>query len=191
MEIQTTGKNIELKPDVRDYVARKLDKVNRLLPKIFSFDVEISEEKTRSPQQHFIVQVTINNNGTLLRGEEKGQDVFTAIDKVAEVMMRQVEHYKGKRFDKGRGTSVIRGTTPAGAPETAEEAAEPAGTSQEQKIVRTKRFHVKPMSVDEAIDQMELLGHDFFLFFNTEEKELNLVYRRRDGNYGLIQPVLS
>lgn len=182
MEIQVTGKNIELLPKVRDYVTRKLDKVNRLLPKVFAFDVEIAEEKTRSPQQHFIVQVTINNNGTLLRGEERGQDMFTAIDKVAEVMARQVEHYKGKKYEKGRGGTSIR-VAEANIP-AAEATAE---TSPEPTVVRTKRFNIKPMSLEEAIAQMELLGHDFFLFRNSENEEINLLYRRKDGNYGIIE----
>ncbi len=184
MEIQVTGKNIELLPNVRDYVIRKLDKINRLLLKIFTFDVEIAEEKTKSPQQHYVVQVTINNNGTLLRGEERGQDVFTAIDKVAEVMHRQVEHYKGKRFEKGRNGSPIRGTTVEQQRET--QLAESAAVDRSQ-VVKNKKFHVKPMSVEEAIDQMELLGHDFFLFRDAETEEINLVYRRKDGNVGLIQ----
>jgi len=185
MEIQIKGKNLELLPTVRSYVVRKLDKINRHLPKILAFDVEITEEKTRSPQQHYVVQVTINNNGTLLRGEERGQDVFTAIDKVAEVMSRQVEHYKGKRYEKGRGGSVIRGTTAEQTQEVAEITEVPVSSGP--KVVKTKRFDIKPMSLEEAIDQMELLGHDFFLFRNADTEEINLVYHRKDGNLGVIE----
>lgn len=185
MEIQITGRNMELPPEVSNYVVRKLDKVNRLLPKILAFVVEISDENTRSPQQRFVIQVTINNNGTLLRGEERGQDVFTAIDKVAEVMERQVEHYKGKRYEKGRGNSIIRGRTTAPPPPA--ETTETVESGQEPLIVRTKRFNIKPMSQDEAVDQMQLLGHDFFLFRNGENGEINLLYRRKDGNLGIIE----
>ena len=183
MELQITGKNTELSPDVRGYIERKLGKLNRHLPNILESKVEITEEKTKSPQQHYVVQVTVNSKGTLLRGEERAEDLYGAVDKVVDVMNRQIEHFKGKRFKKGRGTSFARGVV--------REAVEAETETEIRRVTRVKRFAVNPMSVDEAIDQMELLGHDFFLFFNTEEKDLNLVYRRRDGNYGVIQPVLS
>jgi putative sigma-54 modulation protein len=181
MELQITGKNIDLSPAVRRYVERKLGKLSRHLPNIVGFKVEIFEEKTKSPQQRFVVQVTVDGSGTLLRGEERGDDLFTAIDKVAAVMNRQIEHYKGKQYDKGRGSSSVRG----------EFNEEIAVEQPLPKIVKVKRFAVKPMSVAEAVDQMELLGHDFFLFFNADTEELNLLYRRKDGNYGLIEPELE
>ena len=181
MELQITGKNLELLPAVRRYIERKLGKLGRHLPNITEAKVEISKEKTKSPQQHFVVQVTVDSSGTLLRGEERGEDLFTAIDRVAEVMKRQIEHYKGKLYEKGRGSSLARSGF-------SEEVAEEQPRSE---VVKTKRFTVKPMSVDEAIGQMELLGHDFFLFFNADSEELNLLYRRKDGNYGLIEPELG
>ncbi|MBA7714783.1 Ribosome hibernation promotion factor [subsurface metagenome] len=94
-------------------------------------------------------------------------------------MERQIEHYKGKLYDKRRGSSFARS-----------EFSEEAGTTP-PSVVKVKRFAVKPMSVAEAIDQMELLGHDFFLFFNADNEALNLLYRRKDGNYGLIEPELG
>jgi len=181
MELQITGKNVKLVPAVRKYIERKLGKLGRHLSDIIDYKVEVSEEKTRSPQQHFVVQVTINSSSTLLRGEERGQDLFTAIDKVAEVMNRQIEHYKGKLYEKGRGSSLARG----GFSEEAEE------KQPVSRLVKVKRFAIKPMSVAEAIDQMELLGHDFFLFLNADTEKVNLVYRRRDGSYGLIEPELG
>jgi len=181
MELQITGKNVKLVPAVRKYIERKLGKLGRHLSDIIDYKVEVSEEKTKSPQQHFVVQVTINSSGTLLRGEERGQDLFTAIDKVAEVMNRQIEHYKGKLYEKGRGSSLARG----GFSEEAEE------KQPVSRVVKVKRFAIKPMSVAEAIDQMELLGHDFFLFLNADTEKVNLVYRRRDGSYGLIEPELG
>jgi len=181
MELQITGKNVKLVPAVRKYIERKLDKLGRHLSDIIDYKVEVSEEKTKSPQQHFVVQVTINSSGTLLRGEERGQDLFTAIDKVAEVMNRQIEHYKGKLYEKGRGSSLARG----GFSEEAEE------KQPVSRLVKVKQFAIKPMSVAEAIDQMELLGHDFFLFLNADTEKVNLVYRRRDGSYGLIEPELG
>jgi len=180
MELQITGKNIEVSPTVRGYIERKLSKINRHLPNILEAKVEITEEKTKSPQQHFVVQVTVNSKGTLLRTEHRAEDLFTAIDKVVTTMNRQIEHYKGKLYDKGRGNSLARGGLP---PEA--EVAEPP------RVTKVKRFAIKPMLTNEAIDQMELLGHDFFLFYNIDTEGLNLVYKRRDGNYGLIETELQ
>jgi len=181
MKLQITSKNIELSPPVRSHIERKLSKLGRYLPNITESEVEISNEKTRSPRQHFVVQVTVNSNGTLLRGEERGEDIITAVDKVAAIMNRQIEHYKGKLYKKGRGSSFARGEL--------NQEAETKPTPR--KVIKVKRFAIKPMSADEAIDQMELLGHDFFLFFNADTEELNLLYRRKDGNYGLIEPELE
>jgi putative sigma-54 modulation protein len=177
MELQITGKNMELTAAVHQYVERKLGKLNRYLPSIRKSKVEIFEEKTKSPQQHYVVQATVDCNGTVLRGEERGVDLFEAIDRVAAVMNRRIEHYKGKLYDKGRGSSLARGG----------EMEAPASP----KVVKIKRFDIKPMAVDEAIDQMELLGHDFFLFINADTEELNLLYRRKDGNYGIIESELK
>ena len=181
MELQITGKNIELSPAVRRYIERKLGKFSRHLPNITESKVEIHEEKTKSLQQHFVVQVTVDSSRTLLRSQERGADLFTAIDKAAAVMNRQIEHYKGKLYGKRKGSSLAREGF-------SEEVAEKQPL---RKVVKVKRFAVKPMSVDEAIDQMELLGHDFFLFFNADSEGLNLLYRRKDGNYGLIEPELG
>jgi putative sigma-54 modulation protein len=181
MELQITGTNTQITPAVRRYIERKLGKLGRHLPNIIETKVEISEEKTKSPQQHYLVRVSVAGTGAVFHGEERGEELFTAIDKVAAIITRQLEHHKGKLYKKGRGNSLARG-------EFSEEveAIEPAG-----KVVKVKRFTIKPMFVAEAIDQMELLGHDFFLFFNADTEELNLLYRRKDGDYGLIEPELG
>ena len=181
MELQITGTNTELTPAVRRYIERKLGKLTRHLPNIIESQVELSEEKTKSPQQRFIVRVTVAGSGARFHSEERGKDLFTAIDKAAAIMTRQLEHYKGKLYEKGRGISFARG-------EFSEESERIKPTP---KVVKVKRFAVKPMTVTEAADQMELLGHDFFLFFNADTEELNLLYRRKDGNYGLIEPELG
>ena len=180
MELQITGKNIDISSAVRRYIERKLGKLSRFLPNITESKVEIFEEKTKSPQQRFVVQVTIDSGGTLLRGEERAEDLFAAIDKVATIMGRQIEHYKGKLYEKRRGSSLARS-----------ESSEEIETPPQRKVVKVKRFAVKPMSVAEATELMELLGHDFFLFFNDDTEKLNLLYRRKDGNYGLIEPELG
>ncbi len=181
MELRITGKNIELSEEVTRYIERKLGKVSLRLPNVIESKVEIFEEKTRSPQQRFVVQATVNSNGTLLRGEERGEDLFKAVDKVAVVMRQQAMRYKEKLIDRGRGSSLAKG-------EPDEEIEPPSSL---RKVVKVKRFLVKPMYLDEAIDQMELLSHDFFLFFNADSEKLNLLYQRKDGNYGLIEPELG
>jgi len=181
MELQIAAQNMELSPAVRRYIERKLGRLNRHLPNIVASRVEIIEEKTKSPQQRYVVQITLESRGTILRGEGRGRDLFTAIDKVAEIMDRQIEHRKGKLYEKGRGNSLARSEFSEGV--------EAMGRSR--KVVKVKRFVVKPMLVAEAIDQVELLGHDFFLFLNADTGEVNLLYRRKDGNYGLIEPELG
>ena len=176
MELQITGKNIELSQAIMDYVQQKIGKLDRHLPNITDAKVEISKGKAKSPQQRYVAQVTLNSNGTLLRGEERASHPHAAIDGVADVMDRQIDRYKGKLYDKGRGISLSKGELPS------------AEAEQTAKIVKVKKFEVKPMSPEEAADQMELLGHDFFIFFNATTEETNVLYRRRDGDYGLIEP---
>ena len=181
MDFQIGSKNIELSAETRQYIERKLGKLDHYLPNITEARVEITKEKTKSPEQNFIVHLTINSNGTLILGEERAADLSTAIDKVTAVMNRRIEHYKGKLQDKRRGkksNESVR-TSLETPPDTA---------SGQGKVVKVKKFVMKPMSVEEATSQMEILGHDFFIFFNAEDEKVNLVYRRKDNDYGLIQP---
>ena len=185
MELQISSKNMEISPTDRSYVQKKIVKLARYLPNITEAKVEIHEEGTKSPQHRFTAQVTLNSKGILLRGEERGERVRVAVDAVSNVLARQIERYKGKLYDKGRGVSISRKSAGSKAV---------AGNVEARdwpKIVRVKRFAVKPMSVIEAAEQMELLGHSFFLFVNDEDDTLNLLYRRGDGNYGLIEPELD
>lgn len=185
MELQILGKNVEIAPVIENYVRKKIGKLTRYLSNIAEAKVEISRENTKSPQNRFTVQVTLNTKGVLLRGEERGENVQTAIDAVAEVLERQIERYKGKLYDKGRGVSLARQTV------ASEGIVGNEDTAVWPRVVRVKRFAIKPMSVDEAAEQMELLGHSFFLFVNPESGALSLLYRRTDGNYGLIEPELA
>jgi putative sigma-54 modulation protein len=183
MDLQIIGQNVEILPTVRSYVEKKLDKLNRHLPNMNGIKVELTEQKTKSPGQRYRAQVTLDtNNGTLLRAEERAENLLVAIDKVVPALDRQIERYKGKLYKKNKTGQTIRGVAPE---ETAGE------TTEAPRVVRTKRFPVKLMSAEEAIDQMELLGHDFFLFHNAETKELNLLYRRNDGNYSIIEPEME
>jgi putative sigma-54 modulation protein len=183
MELQIFSKNIEIPPDIQSYVQKKIGKLAHYLPNITEAKVEIHEQNTKSPQHRYTAQVTLNSKGTILRGEERGEGVRAAVDAVAEVLERQIERYKGKLQDKGRGLSLAR--------QPEEDAVVEKDSRDLPRVVRLKRFAVKPMSVREASEQMELLGHSFFLFVNSDNDRLCLLYRRNDGNYGLIEPELA
>ncbi len=108
MDLKVTGKNIELTPELNQYIEKKLGKLNRHLPNILEAKMEIAGEKTRSPGQRYIAQITVNSSGTLLRGEERGDNLFNAIDKVAAIMKRRIERFKGKHYVKKGGASLAR-----------------------------------------------------------------------------------
>lgn len=174
MELQILARNMEMTPRLQEYVEKKVDKLSRFLPDIEEARMELVAEKTRSNAHRQVAQLTIWVRGTMLRAEERGADMFAVIDETLDKMSRQASRYKTRRQDRRQR---LEEPTP---PE--EEVLPPA------EIVRIKRFDVRPMTPTEAIDQMELLGHQFFLFLNVEEGGVNVVYRRRDGAYGLIMP---
>jgi putative sigma-54 modulation protein len=179
MNLQILAKNnVEISETIQAYVEKKVGKLGRYLPTLDEGKVEISREGTKLPEQRFTVQVTLDSRGVLIRAQEKSKDVRAAIDKVVDVLSKRIERYKGRLYDKSRGVSFAR----QGAAIEEEEIEAP------KRVVKTKRFLVKPMPIDEAISQMELLGHDFFLFVDADTDRLNLLYRRNDGNYGLIEP---
>jgi len=177
MELQITGTNTEITPAAQRYIGRKIGKLNRHLPDIIDIKVEISDEKTRSPLQRYLARVTVNGGtaGSVLHGEERGEDLFKAIDRVVAVMTRQAERHKGKLYARGRGSPLARGKS------VREESPSP-------RVVKTKRFVIEPMTREETIAQMERLGHDFFLFVDAGTGQVRLLSRRDDGDYGLIEP---
>ncbi|NOZ30150.1 MAG: ribosome-associated translation inhibitor RaiA [Chloroflexi bacterium] len=183
MQLIIQGKNIELTDWLRQYVERKTSRLDRYLPDIQEIRVELSTQKTKSAQDRQVAQITIRANRAILRAEEKSHDIFAAIDAVVDKMYRQIDRYKGKRWRK-RGPSGLETASPM---EAIEEEVE---EEESPRIVRVKRFAVTPMLPEEAIEQMELLGHDFFIFYNPDDEGINVIYRRADGDYGLLQPEL-
>jgi len=186
MELQVFGKNVEITQQLKEYLGKKMEKLTRHLPNIEEAKVEIHEEKTKSPNHRVTVQVTLKNKDTTLRSEERNANVHTAIDAVTEVLARRIERYKGKFNKKGRNAEVVHqlSLTPGQASIKEEVDVIP-------EVVRVKHFPVKSMTAAEAAERMELLSHDFFLFVNAESGKLNLVYRRKDGNYGVLEPELA
>lgn len=174
------GKNIEITPSLREYVEKRVGKVTRYFENVGDISVLLTVSKGRH-----IVEVTVPvQGGILLRGEEATMDMYTSIDLVVEKLERQIHKQKTKlaRRFRGGGFRAEALQTPV-APENQET----AGDDDEYKVVKTKRFLVKPMDVQEAIMQMNLLNHNFFVFRDAETEEVNVVYKRTDGNYGLIE----
>lgn len=183
MEIQITGRNMDVTQRLDDYVQQKVGKLDRYLANIASARMELSVENAKSAAHRQVAQLTVRSDrGVILRSEERTGDMFASIDAVMDKMYRQIARYKGKR-QKAR-----RAVVPEGLGLPFEEAVE---EEEFAEVTRTKRFSVVPMDQEEAIEQMELLGHDFFVFFNPEENGVNVLYRRQDGNYGLLIPELD
>ncbi|MEE9284123.1 MAG: ribosome-associated translation inhibitor RaiA [Dehalococcoidia bacterium] len=178
MEIHLVSRNLEVQQNVRDYVQKKIAKLERYFPQASSAQVELSLENTRSAGDRAVVQVTLNCNGTLLRAQDRSADLFASIDTVSNALHRQLERYKAKLY---RSENRRRKAAESLAPPTVED-------EESVRVVRRKQFPMKPMAPEEAIDEMELLGHDFFLFMNTETQQFNVVYRRSAGDYGVIEP---
>jgi putative sigma-54 modulation protein len=173
MLVTVTGKNVEVTDALRDYSEKKVAKVSKFFEKSpVGAQVTLSTERGKH-----IVDITIQVNGLLLRGEEKTTDMYASIDGAIDKIERQVHKFKTRINRKLHNDNkiIVSPSTPH------EELAAPV-------IKRNKRFTIKPMSAEEAVMQMDLLGHDFFVFSNSETDEVNVVYRRKDGNYGLIEP---
>lgn len=186
MEPTISVENLELTPRLKSYVEKKTGRLDRYMPSLTVIQVELSQENTRSAQERHVAEITVRDErGTILRAEERNSDIFAAIDQVTDKLYRQIERYRGKQKNRYRGGKAEE--TDLGEPLPIEE--EVAG--EPQHIVRRKRFALHPMSPDEAVDQMELLGHDFYIFFNSDDEAINLIYRRHDGNYGLLQPEMD
>lgn len=181
MQLILTGKNVEITDWLRAYVEKKVGKLDRYLPSIDEARVELSVEKTKSAQDRQVVQVTLRSHGKILRAEEKSADMFASIDAALDKMYRQIARLKGKQRRRGRPSPGEMPPIPLVTEEDEGEA----------EIVRVKRFRVNPMEEEEAVEQMELLGHDFFIFLNVSTDRLSVLYRRRDGNYGLLEPELG
>ena len=192
MQLIVKGRNIEVNDRIRSYVEKKMGKLDRLLPEIMEARVELAEQSSRKSSQRSVAQVTVRSNGTLLRAEERSSDVFSAIDAVTDKLHRQIRRYKGKRRRKIERAQVAQLEEEWNLSVEPEEFVEEEAEGFFQgRVVRTKRFLMVPMSEEEAIDQMELLGHDFFVFFNPSDAAVNVIYRRSDGNYGLLQPEIA
>jgi putative sigma-54 modulation protein len=195
MQIIVKGRNLEISDSLRTYVEKRTAKLGRFLDNILAVTVELSTEKTRSAQTRQVAQVTVDVSGTLLRAEVRAQDTFAAVDAVMDKTRRQIKTYKDRLVSRGKTTTgraePTRPSIRAGEREAPDSTEEIEAAEVQGRIVRSKHFSVKPMSAEEAIDQMILLGHDFFIFSDETTGATSVAYRRRDGNYGLLVPELA
>jgi putative sigma-54 modulation protein len=174
MKFIISGKNIEVTEALKDKVKKKIGKLDKFFNPNTEVHATLSVEKTRQ-----IIEVTITSNGIVLRAEESNEDMYASIDKVVDILERQIRRNK-TRLEK----RLREGAFKAGNIEFDTHVDE----EHEFKVVRSKKFAIKPMTVEEAILQMNLIGHEFYMFSNADTKEVNVVYKRKDGNYGLIEP---
>lgn len=178
MDITLQARNMELSDSLKEYVNKKLDKLSKYFRYTLQVQVMLRTEKDRQ-----IAEVTIPVNDFILRGEDETDDIYASVDRVVDKLERQIHKYKTKINRKARRSSVKELQT---APMAGDD--DGADDTDEPRIVRSKRFAIKPMHVEEAILQMNLLGHDFYVFTNAETSAMNVVYRRKDQDYGLIEP---
>lgn len=179
--IKIKGNNVKLTPALKEYVAEKIGRLTKHFAQIQSIEVELSCEDNKSAEKSQKVEVTLVAGGTFFRCEEATVSMYASIDIAAEKLERQLRRFKERLFKRGR---TVRG-----------EKARHMGMDTTPKIdfpdasvVKTKKFLVKPMDPAEASLQMEMLNHNFFVFLNDHTEELNVIYKRKDGNYGLIEP---
>jgi putative sigma-54 modulation protein len=178
MRLQVKGRNVEVSESIRTYAETKLRKLDRLVNDPTRVELELAVEKNPSIAANHVAEATVWTKGPVLRARESSADMKASIDQLVDKLERQVKRYREKRRSPRRHARADGGVE-----------APPVTASQgEPMIVKTKQFAVKPMSAEEAVLQLELVGHDFFVFRNSESDEVNVVYRRRDGGYGLIEP---
>ena len=180
MRLQVKGKNVDVSPSIRSYAEEKLSKLSKQLADPTEVELELAVEKNPSISDNHVAEATIWTKGPTLRAREASVDMKASIDQLVDKLERQVKRYKEKRRIEPRRHAVRANGPEPGIPV--------ASTNGEPEIVKSKQFAVNAMTPEEAVLQLELVGHDFFVFRNDESGEVNVVYRRRAGDYGLIAP---
>ena len=178
MRLQVKGRNLDVTDSIRSYAEQKLKKLDKQLNDATEIELELAVEKNPSIAENHVAEATVWTKGPVLRAREASEDMRASIDQLTEKLVRQVRHYRDKRSYRGTRN---HGPVDEGVPALEND-------QLEQQIVKTKQFPDKPMSPEEAVLQLELIGHDFFVFRNSDTGEVNVVYRRKDGGYGLIEP---
>ena len=179
MRLQVKGKNVDVTDSLKDYALQKLGKLDKHLNDAARLELELQVEKNPSISNNQVAEATVWTKGPVLRARESSSDMKASIDLLVDKLERQARRYRDKRR-RGPGHHNNHDHLPEGIPV--------APPDETPVIVKTKQFAVKPMTPEESVLQLELIGHDFFVFQNADTNDVNVVYRRRDGNYGLIEP---
>jgi putative sigma-54 modulation protein len=180
MEFKIKSRNMDLNNELKDRAEKKIkDKMLKYFDKIIKIEVELTLEKNPKIALNNLIEVTVFTGGEVLRAESSGSDMFEAIDKVSNKLERLIKRFRDKLIQRGRKGYESRISSGANVEK-----------ELKKMIVKTKTFTLKPIAPEEAVIQMELLGHDFFVFISSETGETAVVYKRKDKNYGLIEPVV-
>jgi putative sigma-54 modulation protein len=184
MQLSVKSRGLESDDSLREYVERKVSRLDRYLSDVSAAEVELAVQNTRSAEHSQVAQITLrSNHGGVLRSEERSADMRSSIDAAMDKMERQIKNFKGKHWRTRQRHQVDLQENELA------DAVEPDDDSIES-LVRVKEFRTRPMDVEEAIEQMELLGHDFFVFYNVATANYAVVYKRRGEGYGLLLPEL-
>lgn len=199
MKTQIKGRNVTVTEPLRQYAEEKLERVHKLLmqrriDEVTRVELELMVEKNPSIPEPCLAEATIFTRGPVLRARESSTDMYAAIDLVMDKLTRRAKKYHDKVHGKTRRghekmpieAAMIPDLEPVAVAAAPEDDFETVGDNGQ--VVKSKQFALKPMSVQEATLQLELVGHDFFVFTNVESSRTNVVYRRNDGHYGLIEP---
>ena len=187
MEIHIKGRNIPVTEALERYAWDKVERIARFFDDertASRAEVELIHERNRAVSEPEVAEATLFINGAVLKASEASEDMYASIDRMSDKLERQVKRFRGRQIDRWQGQ--LKNT-----PEAGPEVAQPFVVEEEEietRIVRTKQFQMKPMGAEEAVLQLELLDHDFYVFTSADTGDINVVYRRRDGNYGLIEP---
>ena len=187
MQVSIKTKNLRVRPNEEEMIRKKVERLSRYLDQLSEAEVVLGSEKNSRGPDRRVVQLTVRANGALLRAEEEHEELLSAFDAAVNKMERRIQRFKGRWSSRRKG---VPGLAEAVAPSAEDVESEDAGDELEppRPIVRTKRFQVRPMTREDAVEQMELLGHDFFVFWDADTKHMGVLYRRDDGDYGLIEP---
>jgi ribosome hibernation promoting factor len=186
MDILIKGRNIPVTEALERYAWEKVERVARFFDDERSAsraEIELIHERNPSISEPEVAEATLFINGSVLKAKEASEDMYASIDRMSDKLERQVKRFRGRQIDRWQGQLKNPPAPDAAQPFVVEEEEE-----IETRIVRTKQFQMKPMSAEEAVLQLELLDHDFYVFTSADTGDINVVYRRRDGNYGLIEP---
>lgn len=193
MDVLIKSHNFKMTDSLREYIEKRVSKLDRVDERITEAKFEIREQPHHSPDDRFKAQFTIATRKAILRAEDRSEDPHVAIDIVTDKMARQIRRFHDRKIYRTRRDAVNLGLLAAN---QTEDVVEPSAVAAEDDeiesvVVRTKRFQAQPMDTAEAIEQIELLGHDFFVFFNLDTSQMNVLYRRKGGQYGVLEPELA